>query len=160
MIWWNSVIVDLCPFKVFGNIIPFFSTHLFPVFSRSWHDLSSESKIAWNELSILIIKSKSRAGNSLSTLIPSSQLDMLCLFPFSGILYWFVWEEGLLVGEELNWTEVITLPKILYWFVWGHSTRIWEIELWNKPNFYPLLFILESPKGWHSWFKSGLFIFS
>lgn len=136
-----------CPFKVFGDRIPLFSTDLFRVLSRSWHDLGSESKMAWNELSILITKSKSRTESSPSTLILSSHSEMFCLFSFSGNLYWFVWEEVLLAGEELNLTEVITLPKILYWFVWGHSRQIWEIELWNKLNFYPLLFIFESPNG-------------
>ena len=112
--WWNMIWLILSFQGIWWQNTTL-STDLFRVLSRSWHDLGSISKMAWNELSILIIKSKSRTESSPSTLILPSRSEVLCLFSFSGILYWFVWEEGLLAGgrTELDRSDNITKDPLL-----------------------------------------------
>ena len=53
-------------------------------------------------------------------------------FSFSKILYWFVLEECLLVGEELNRTELITLQEFFNWVVWE--------EVFTQDSFVKLKF--------------------
>lgn len=53
--------------------------------------------------------------------ITESRENSNSIWDVSEKLHWWLWDEALLTGDELNRIQLIKVPKIFNWFVWGEG---------------------------------------